>query len=450
VKNNKQGSHLGQVFLIVFIDLIGFSVIFPLVPHMLDHYLALEGPESLVGRLTGLLHRIAGEGAGSTIAVHALFGGFLGSLYSGLQFLFAPVWGAHSDRHGRRPTLLITLAGTAVSYLIWFVSGSFLLLVISRLLGGTMSGNISTASAVIGDTTSGRDRAKGMGIIGMAVGLGFILGPALGGLGALLDLTAGRPGLERIGMNPFSVPAGIAFLLATINLVWVALRFRETLPPEKRGLSADGRKPSLHPFRIAKQLHAPGIRRTNLTYFFYLASFSAVEFTLTFLTFERLAYSPLKNAWIFVYVGLLIAIIQGGLIRRLVPRFGEKRLALMGLLLPLPGFVLIGTSYSTAQLYLGLTLMAVGSAFTMPTLSALASRYAPADRQGLAMGSFRSAGALARAVGPILGGLLFWRLGSSSPYLIAAAFLALPLFLAFGLPPVSDAEPPEKAEPAAT
>jgi MFS family permease len=405
VKNTKQGSHLGQVFLIVFIDLVGFSVIFPLVPHMLDHYLALEGPESLVGRLTDLLHRIAGEGTGSTIAVHALFGGFLGSLYSGLQFLFAPIWGAHSDRNGRRPTLLITLAGTAFSYLIWFVSGSFILLVLSRLLGGMMSGNISTASAVIGDTTSGKDRAKGMGIIGMAVGLGFILGPALGGLGAMIDLSDGRPGLERFGVNPFSVTAGVAFLLAALNFVWVALRFRETLPAEKRGQD-DARGTSLHPFRMAKKLHAPGIRRTYLTYFFYLASFSAVEFTLTFLTFERLEYSPMQNAWIFVYVGFLIALIQGGFIRRLAPRFGEKRLALVGLLLPLPGFVLIGTSYSVAQLYLGLTFMAVGSAFTMPTLSALASRYAPPDRQGLAMGSFRSAGALSRAVGPILGGLI--------------------------------------------
>ena len=265
MKNSKQGSPLGQVFLIVFIDLVGFSVIFPLVPHMLDHYLALEGPESFVGRLAGLLERIAGagaeagteEGSGlSTIAVHALFGGFLGSLYSGLQFLFAPVWGAWSDRHGRRPTLLVTLAGTAASYLIWFFSGSFLLLVLARLFGGMMSGNISTVSAVIGDTTSGKDRAKGMGIIGMAVGLGFILGPALGGLGAMLDLTQDWPGLADLGVNPFSVPAGIAFGLSAPNLLWVAMRFRETLPPEKRGQTGDGRRPSLHPFRQTRELAA--------------------------------------------------------------------------------------------------------------------------------------------------------------------------------------------------
>jgi predicted MFS family arabinose efflux permease len=266
-----------------------------------------------------------------------------------------------------------------------------------------------------------------------------VLGPALGGIGALVDLSARSPGWARFGVNPFSLPAAIAFALSIVNLVWVAARFRETRPAAAAAaLATERRAASLHPFRLAKELALPGVRRTNWTYFLYLVAFSAVEFTLTFLTFERLGYTPTQNAWMFVYVGLLIALIQGGLIRRLAPRFGEKRLALVGMALPVPGFVAIGLAETTGMLYLGLTFMAVGSALAMPTLASLASRYAPAERQGLAMGSFRSAGALSRGLGPILGGIVFWKLGSASPYLAAAAALCLPLALAAGLPPVPD------------
>ena len=435
VQNDKRAP-LGQVFLIVFIDLVGFSIIFPMVPQMLDHYLALEGAASLVGRLQGWLARFAGEGPNAEFAVAALFGGVLGSLYSGLQFLFAPFWGGLSDRIGRRPTLLVTLAGTAASYVLWFFSGTFLLLVLARLVGGVMGGNISTASAVVADTTSGKDRAKGMGILGMAIGLGFVLGPALGGIGVKVDLSERIAGSAAYGVNPFSMPAAIAFALAAVNLAWVALRFRETRPASAP--VGDGRKASLHPFKAAAELDRPGVRRTTWTYFLFLLGFSAVEYTLAFLTFERLAYTPMQNAWMFVYIGLLIAVVQGGLIRRLAPRHGEKRLALVGMLLPAPGFVAIGLAESATALYVGLTFMAVGSALAMPTLASLASRYAPADRQGLAMGSFRSAGALSRGLGPVLGGLVFWKLGSASPYLAAAAALALPLALAARLPPIPE------------
>ena len=139
------------------------SVIFPLFPSLLDHYLALEGTDSLLGRLVETLSDIA---SGNRFAVVVLFGGILGSLYSLLQFLFSPFWGSLSDRHGRRPILLLTIAGTAISYLVWIFSGSFLLLLISRVIGGIMSGNIATATAAMADSTTRANRAKGMGIIG--------------------------------------------------------------------------------------------------------------------------------------------------------------------------------------------------------------------------------------------------------------------------------------------
>jgi MFS family permease len=420
------------VLLTVFLDMVGFSILFPIFPRMLDHYLALEGPASAIGQLK---HTLDGLGGGGANAVETLFGGVLGSLYSVLQFLFAPVWGGLSDRIGRRPTLLVTLSGTCLGYVLWIFSGSFALLVVSRLLCGMCSGNISTASAVIADVTQGKDRARGMGLVGMSIGLGFILGPvvceAARALAPAAETTAWRAGLA---WNPFSAPALASTLLALFNLAWIATRFRETLPPERRGTSQHARV--LNPFAQLARLRFPGLARTNHVTFLFLAAFSGMEFTVTFLAAERLGYGPGDMVWLFVFSGLVIALVQGGFVRRLAPRMGEKRVALSGLAVLVPGFAAVGMAGSGAMLYAGLGLMAVGSALAMPCLSSLASRYAPGDRQGLALGTNRSMMALARALGPIAASLTYWRFGSTAAYLGAAALSVLPVLLATGLPPV--------------
>jgi MFS family permease len=432
--NTAKRSSLGLVFAIVFFDIVGFSVIFPLFPKMLDYYVAHEDPGGWCGRLVAWLNGFSGSPSKHDVIV--LFGGVLGSVYSLLQFLFAPVWGGLSDRVGRKPVLAFTLAGTALSYVLWVFAGSFGILIAARLIGGMMAGNISTASAVVADTTTGRDRAKGMGIVGMAIGLGFILGPALGGMTAGIKL--GGPDWARgFALNEFSGPALVSLALALFNLAWMLARFHETLPPERRGRGAEGApRATLNPFGRLKAVPRPGVMRTNVVYFLYTTAFAAMEFTLTFLAFDRLHYGEKQNAWMFVYVGLVIAFVNGGLVRRLAPRLGEKRLTLAGLGLLIPGFLFIGLAGGSLQLYAGLTCMALGSALAMPCLSSLASRYAPPERQGLAMGAFRSLGSLSRAVGPALGGLLYWRLGSAAPYYAGALLLLLPLFLSAGLPPV--------------
>lgn len=431
-------SVLGLVFLTVFLDIVGFSIIFPLFPGMLDYYFTTEGADSFIGSIVTQLQAFAGEDRN---AVQTLFGGLLGSVYGLLQFIFATVWGGLSDRIGRRPVLLITLSGTVLAYVFWSLAASFWVLVFARVLGGAMAGNISTASAAVADTTSGKDRAKGMGIVGMAIGLGFILGPALGAL--FFGLTKPEVGVDGValttsgatfGVNPFTGAALASCVLAILNLLWVAKLFPETLPLERRGSTKSDR--SFNPFARLRTLAFPGVVRTNLVYFLYLTAFAAIEFTLTFLAAARLGYDHGDLAWMFVFVGFVIAFVQGGLVRRLAPRFGEARLARLGLGLTLPGFVLIGGAETGGMLYAGLACMAVGSAFVMPCLSALVSRYCPADRQGLALGTFRSMGSLSRAVGPILGSLLYWRFGSAAPYWVGTGFLLIPLGLAIALPPV--------------
>ena len=440
MKNPSKRSLFGIVFLTVFLDVVGFSILFPLFPALLDHYLGLEGEQSLIGRLVGFLSEISD---GDRDAVEALFGGVLGSLYAVLQFLFAPVWGGLSDRIGRRPTLLFTLAGTAAAYGLWVFAGSFTLLIVSRLISGAMAGNISTASAVIADSTSGKERAGGMGMLGMGIGLGFILGPALGGLFGPSAAEMGVPSdwTSGFAMQPFSTCAMVALGLAIVNLFFVAAKLPETLPEEKRGGHASAR--GFAAVLALREFDSPGVSRASYVYFLFLTAFSAAEFTLTFLAVQRLEFEISDIAWMFVFVGLVIAFVQGGMVRRMAPRMGEKKLILSGLFVIVPAFLLIASAESSGKLYTGLFFMAVGSAFAMPCLSSLVSRYAPPERQGLAQGTFRSLGSLSRAVGPFLGGALFWQLGSGAPFYVGAGLVVIPLLMALGLP-----EPPESAEAA--
>ena len=429
----QQRSILGIVFLTVFLDMVGFSIIFPLFPRMLEHYLEAEGSSSLVGDLKGWLEGFAEN----DWAVIVLFGGILGSLYSLLQFLFAPFWGALSDRRGRRPVLMLTLVGTALSYLLWAAAGSFAILIVARLVGGIMAGNLSIASAAIADTHAGKDRAKGMGIMGAGIGLGFVFGPAIGAFTAEWSRGLDWEAYSHLGMNPFSGCAALALLLATLNWVWAARRFCETLPPERRGGAREGAR-SRQPFRALREIDQPGVRTTCTAYFLYLVAFGAMEFTLVFLARERLGFTEKQNGMMFVFIGLVIAFVQGGLVRRLAPRFGEHKLAVGGMALTVPGFVLVGLAQDTAGLYQGLALLAVGSAFVMPSLSSLVSRYTPDQRQGLALGIFRSLGSLARAIGPIAGGLLYFKLGAWGPYHVGGALAVIPLLMALGLPPAPE------------
>lgn len=419
--------------LTAFIDLVGFSIIFPLFPQMLEHYLALEGPDSWLGQGVAVLSRMAGDGENAHFLVIVLFGGLLGSLYSILQFLFAPVWGGLSDRIGRRPTILITLAGTALGYVGWFFAGSFTILLLARLFGGAMAGNISTVTAVVADTTTPENRARGMGMIGASIGIGFIIGPALGGVASFVDISAVWPQGAALGVNPFSMAALVAFSLSAVNLFVALTRFPETLPAEQRGRVHTVQRTN-NPIKLIRGVSVPGVQRVNGISFFFLTAFSAMEFTLVFLTVERFGYTPRDNAGMFVFVGLTIAFVQGGLIRRLAPRLGEKKLTVAGLAVVAPGFVLVAYAAGTGLFFTGLGLMAVGSALVIPSTSALVSKYAPEDQQGFALGIFRSMGSASRALGPLVGGALYWRFGAVTPYVVSAAFLALPLLLAVGLP----------------
>ncbi len=415
----------GIVFLTVFLDLVGFSIIIPLFPAILDHY----GQSGILNALTEWLDEFSTAIRAGEHFTPVLFGGILGSLYAVLQFFFSPIWGGLSDKHGRRSILLITTLGVFVSYVFWGFAGNFLLLVVARLIGGCMSGNISVATAAIADITSRENRSKGMGVVGAAIGIGFIVGPAIGGLLSKFNLLESNPDWAQYGINPFSVVAFVAAGLALLNFIWVKARFTESLPPENKR-NAESRNPIA---RLSQKLPKP-IARTNLTYFIFMFAFAGMEFTLTFLGADRFGFSPIDNAWMMVFVGLILAFVQGGVVRRLAPRLGEKRVAVCGLAIVAIGLGILAIAQTVSVLYLGLALMAIGIGLCSPTLSSLVSLFASESEQGKALGTFRAVGSLARAIGPILASFVFWWFGSDKLYLSGALIVLVAFVLASRLP----------------
>lgn len=422
-----------MIFLTIFIDLLGFTIIFPLFPAILDHYLKVDGNTGVLGWILGQIDHFA-QLAGSEGNYRAvLFGGLLGSLYGVMQFVFAPIWGSLSDRIGRRKVLLVTVSGTTLSYVLWIFSGSFGLFIIARLIGGAFAGNLSVATAAVADVTSRENRAKGMGIVGVAFGLGFLFGPALGSAAAFFDLSLDRPHLVSLGINPFSAAALLSLGFSLINLAWIWTRFKETRPEQSRD-SEEIPARIRHPLRELVAADAGPARRTNWLYFIYILSFSGMEFSLPFLAHERFGYAPTDMFKIFVFLGLVLIITQGGIVRRAVPRFGEKAVLIAGLGFVSLGTALIGFSHSTSLLFTGLAALGLGSGLTNPAVSALVSLYSPAAQQGRMLGIFRALGSLARAIGPLTACFFYWWVGGTATYLACALLVLIPCVLTFPLP----------------
>jgi len=422
------GTPLRVIFLTLFLDLVGFSIIFPLFPAILEHY--ADDP-TLIALVDGLRRSFAIESP-SDPRVQVLFGGVLGSLYSLLQFFASPLWGRISDRIGRRPVLLVTVAGIGLSYLLWGLAGSFTLLVVSRLLAGAMGGNISAATAAVSDITTRRDRAKGMGVIGAAFGLGFVLGPAIGTALVQIDLTRLLPGLVPWGLNPFSACAFGAGLLSALNWIWIRRRFEETLPPSRRNREM-ARSP-LPVLSIGRRFGG-AVARGNLVNLLLLIAFSGMEFTLSFVARDRFDWGPAQIGGLFVHIGLVLALVQGGIVRRIAPRLGERRVSLAGLVTIALGLAGIALDAGLASFWLSVTALSIGGGLTFPTLSSLVSLHAGESVQGEVLGIFRALGSLARVIGPLVAAVLYWREGPALPYWSACAFLVVPILILISIPP---------------
>lgn len=415
-------SPLLVIFLTVFLDLLGFGIIIPVLPFYAEQYGASEVMVTL-----------------------------LGASYSAMQFIFAPMWGRLSDRVGRRPIILMGVAMSAVGYLVFGMAESLWLLFAARILAGIGNANISTAQAYIADVTSPQNRARGMGLIGMAFGLGFIFGPTLGTLAAMLGqhLAAGDPNAV---FNHVSVPAYAAATLAVIDVCLAAWLLPESLPPEQRGAPPAAGMPRrvLDIRALAAALRQPVVGTLLVVNFTFVFGWANVEGTFGLLL-ERMFVGPGGSAdaaqaairltgVALTIVGVGSAVVQGGLIGRLTRRFGERRLLLAGLLLQTVALSSVTYAPSFAALVPVLLLMAVANGLATPSMSSMLSRNAAAGNQGLTMGMGQSLSALARTTGPVWGGALFQWLGYHAPYLASAVILLVSAAVAVTLPRPAVAE----------
>jgi MFS family permease len=417
---------LGAIFLVLFVDLISFSIVFPLFPGMLEWYAGQSG-----GLLAWLMHPV------DLVFPNvdhwqraALFGGMLGAMYAVLQFVASPFWGRLSDRHGRRPILLVSLSGSFLSNLLWVFSGDFGVLLLSRLLAGAMTGNIAVANAAVADVTTAANRSRGMAAVGMAFGLGFILGPAIGGQLAAWRIDQALPGLVPFGLNPFSTPALFACLLAAVNLAWVAWSFRETLAPERRG-TGEGAQRSINPLAIFRNDLPARVHAVNIAFFSHTLLFGGLEMTLGFLATQCLGLGFAAIGMMFAGMGLGSALTQGVLVRPYGERIGMRRLAQIGFTLHVVGFTvlaMIPLHPSLTLLIAGVTVNAVATGLVFPSLATLVSLAAPPERQGFAMGTFRAASSLGRAAGPLILAIAYFA-NPAAPYWLGAVGMLVPLLL---------------------
>jgi MFS family permease len=428
---------LGLIFLTVFMDIVGFSIIIPLFPELLSHYIGVEGSNgTLVGALRSAAVWIGGDD--KPLLLPVLFGGLLSSLYSGLQFIFSPIWGALSDRFGRRRILTITLAGNALSYVLWIFAGQFWVVVLTRLVSGMMAGNIAVASAAAADITDEKERTKGMAVVGVAIGLGFVFGPVIGGLASSVQFAHG-PVAGSFGLNPFSVPAAIAASLALLNFFLVVKFFPETLALDRRA-SADAKRPSV--FDLAT-VRSSAVRRTSFANLVYQVAFTGMENTIVFLTALLFSYKAPDNIWLFLINGGCMIFAQG-LARQLVKRLGQRKVVMLGMLIAAVAFVWVGLIPATlaaegsgakTSFYIGLGLISFATGLILPSVSALVSLYSDASEQGRNLGILRSAGSLARVIGPVTAALLYFHFGSHFWVYLGGALLMLPaIWIVRGLP----------------
>ncbi len=398
------------IFLTVFIDLLGFGIVIPLLP---IYSTAYEASETELGLLF--------------------------ACFSGMQFLFAPMWGRLSDRIGRRPVLIGGLVGTALAYLAFAYSDALanafsqavsgedasprqilFMLFASRMLAGFFGANVSTANAYIADVTTAENRTKGLGLVGAAFGLGFTLGPALGG--ELTRHSIHAPGLAAAGLSLAAALFGYFKLPEPVR------------HSSSRAYGGD---------QLRKAVAEPRIGGVLVLAFLFVMAFAGFE--SMFILFglanfpakfgmdtaiesaslaQKMAAAPYAGRYLFV-VGMISAVIQGGLIRRIAPKLGETRLVFIGPTLLGLGLAIVGLAPTFTWVIVGCVVMPFGFGLSNPSVSSLLSRAAPVDQQGAFLGMQQSVASLARVVGPLVAGWVMSQQGSRAPFLVSAGVLAL-------------------------
>lgn len=379
------------LFLVVLVDLIGFGLVIPLLPFYAARFAA--SPE----QVTALM-----------------------AVFSLMSMLTAPVWGRLSDRVGRRPVLMISMAAASLAYLWLGFANALWMLFAARALAGACAGNIAAANAYIADVTTPENRAKGMGMIGAAFGLGFIVGPALGGV------VAG----SNLATADLRTPGLIACALSLTALLGVVFLLKESL---RAGALERPRRGRIRLLRDA--LGRKVLARLLVIFFLTILAFAGMESTFALWAMAQFGWGPAQTGYLFTYVGLLSAVMQGGLIGRLTARFGEEKLLIAGLAAIAAGLLVLPLARGLPVLVVSVSALALGMGAMQPSLNSLISRRAGSDEQGEVMGVAQSVGSLSRVLGPLLAGALFAGLGRDFPFFCGTVLVAAAALISLRIPP---------------
>lgn len=385
------------LILIVFIDLLGFGIIIPILPFYAEHF-------------------------GASPAIVTL----LMASYSLMQFIAAPIIGSMSDRYGRRRVILVSLAGTCVAYVAMAYASTLIMLFAARALAGLFAGNIAAAQAYIADITTPENRARGMGLFGAAFGLGFIFGPVFGGY-----LTEPVAGNINFHVAPLCA-AGLSVLAAVLTI----LILKESRNP---GSGEEKRHGWFSP--IIAAVHRTDMKQLVFLFLLVMFVFAGLEATIAMWAERQFSWGPREVGRLFAYVGLVAVVVQGGLIGPVTRRWGEERVVVLGLCGLVIGFATMPIAQNLWILLGATALLAGGFGLCNPALNSLISRRASSESQGAALGVAQSGASLARILGPAFAGVVFATLGRHAPYVIGAVLLLFAVFIAWRLvrPPGSTA-----------
>ena len=375
----------------MFLNFLGFTIIIPVIPFLIEKFV---DPSSL-----------------------GLYVGLIMSVYAFCQFFAAPVLGALSDRFGRRPILLLSLFGSVIGYIVFGLGGALWVLFLGRIIDGLTGGNISTMFAYVADIAKPQERGKFYGILGAAGGFGFMLGPVIGGISATFSLTM-----------PLYVAAAVTFA----NMCWGYFVLPESLAKESRTPTFEWKH--LNPFAPFSHIFTSLTLRILFTasFLFYFAG-TAFQSNISVFLKQILHFGPTDIGIILFVVGVMDIFTQGFLTAKLLPRFGEKKLAFVGLLVNAIGFVLIALVAffpSIALIYTAIIIFNLGDGLFQPSLNSLISSAAVPGTQGRVQGASQGMQSIARVLGPLLGAWLFLY-GNSVPYFAGACLILLGLMILF-------------------
>ncbi|KAI8906278.1 major facilitator superfamily domain-containing protein [Gorgonomyces haynaldii] len=408
----KNQSTIQIIVFALIIDILAFTIILPLLPRLLNHYNVHDKSEFYLWCKQHIIEFRNLLGGGDRLDI-VLFGGFVGSLFSFLQFVISPLIGAFSDSFGRKFVLVTSMFGNALSMGLWIFADSFFVFLLSRIVGGLTEGNVQMSIAMITDITPEESRSKNLAWVGISFALGFTVGPPLGAYLAKMDLKQVFPDLP---VNSFSTPALFAFVLICIETVYLILY----LPETKGFKKVDNKKKSDYS-------NPNSLAFLGWIHFLFLFVFSGMEFTLTFLTFDRFKFTNVSQGMLLGYLGILSALVQGGYVRRVAhKKMSEASLVFQGILSCSIGLAILGHfAFDLTWLYIGATFLAFTSGTVVTSLTSLASlsRDEHDESQGKILGTFRSMGQLGRSLGPIASCTGYYILGSRTIYLTSGALL---------------------------